>query len=227
MPRAAAHQLVRRFKLPFIAAMLLMSLLAVPVGVGAQAVDAGDSDDVVLTHRLFDEVLSGGSAAASVGLIADDVTLLTPDGAYAGPAGLDAYLSTLRAPFGDLGFKVVSVHAYGNETYGRVTVAEWTLTGHVGQVSPAVTLRGLSVVTTGNGRIAHVSLHYDRVDLASQIEIARYTEMEYARHQPIGGDIQVASDGDASVPPVAGVQEAPTTDQTSEDMVPISRGNPR
>jgi hypothetical protein len=226
MPRAAAHRLVRRFKLPFIAAMLLMSLLAVPGGAGAQAVDAGGLDDVALTHRLFNEVLSGGTAAANAGLIADDVTLLTPDGAYAGPAGLDGYLSALRAPFGDLGFDVVNVQAYGNDTYGRVTVAEWTLTGHVGHVSPAVTIRGLSVVTTGNGQIAHITLHYDRVDLASQIEIARYTEMEFARQQPLAGDTQVASDGGAPAP-VAGVQEAPTTDQTSEDMVPISRGNPR
>ena len=227
MPRTPRRHLVRRSLPLAIAAMLLLSLLTVSPSASAKAVDAGSAADLALTQRLFADLLSAENSAASADLIAANATLLTPDGVYAGPAGLDDYLAAMRAPFADLRFTVDSLQAYGNDTYGRVTIAQWTLTGHVGLVSPAVNLRGMSVVTTASGKIAHLSLHYDRVELASQIEIARYTEMEFARQQPSGGNAQVASGVDSNAPPVAGVQEAPTTDQTSGDMVPISRGNPR
>jgi hypothetical protein len=236
-PAAPAHH-VRMFKTLFIAALLLLSLLSATGRATAQMLETGgsgatgpatgtDAATVALTYRLFNELLSAGNSTANADLIAADATLLTPEGAYAGPAGVDTYLAALRAPFADLRFAVTGMQTYGNETYGMVTTVQWTLTGHVGVVSPAVIIEGMSVITTGDGKIAHLAFHYDRAELASQIQVARYTEMEFARSGAPGQSVQVASGDDIYAPPVAGVQQAPVVAPTAEETVPVSRGTPR
>lgn len=207
--------------------LALLSLLGTTGlrALAAPLVDTGGSGaagpvataDVALTYRLFTELLTGGHSTPSADLIAATATLTSPMGEFTGPAGFDAFLVAMQGPFRDLGFAISTVTPYGNETYGQLVIVKWTLTGHVGLASAPVVLDGTSVLTMGNGMVIRHGISYDAIALASQIEVAQYTELEFARSGAPG----------QSAPPVAGVEQAPVAPTVVPGDVTPLNGHPR
>ena len=200
------------FRFVIIAGFLLLSV-AGPLGLraaGAPQRETGVSEGAVssantrLTYRLFQEVLSAGYDTQSAALIADGAVLVTPAGEFAGPAGFDVFLDSLRAPFTTIRFEINDVLEHGDTVAVR-----WTMSGRVGMSSAPVVIEGTSLVQIESQLIIRHDVQYDRADLDRQVEQARYTEMEVARHVPAGQRTALAGDP-LYPPPVAGVQEAPT-----------------
>lgn len=212
-------------RLLFIVGLLVLAALG-PLGLRAAALPqrevgmsegAATSANIRLTYQLFNEVLSAGTAKSSA-LIAADAILISPDGEFAGPAGTDTFLASFRAPFSSLRF-----HIDRAEVYGHTVSVRWTMTARVGAYSAPVVLSGNSVLQIENDQIVRHSIQYDRAELASQVERARYDEMELARHNP--ADAEMAAGGPVYAPPVAGVQAEPTQQPLpTEPDVPV-RGN--
>jgi ketosteroid isomerase-like protein len=191
-------------KLLLVATLMLASVLG-SVGLHAATasvpqplpvLDTGGSGGAVgnqgATFRLFRTVF-GGDADATAAIVADTALIRTPEGSFAGVAGLNAFVGRMRAPFVTATF-VVNDMAVNGDT----VMARWTLRGSVSATAGApIVLEGISALQFSDGKIVAGLISYDRMALSQQIEAANYTNMENARGNAL---------------PVLGAQQAPDPD---------------
>jgi predicted ester cyclase len=145
---------------------LLLVVTALVAGF-APNVNAQGTTGSTLAVQFFDTI-----AGATPGYALDaNAVLHTPDGDYAGLAGMDEYRASLAASFSNLQFSLQNAAQAGN-----LVIASFTMTGintgaYAGLAAncAAISIPGVAMLRLTDGSVAEQWISYDTDLIASQI----------------------------------------------------------
>jgi len=147
-------------------ATLLLTASQLTGGAAAQVLNES------LAAKYFDETLLGRNDSVTARLVASGARIITPEGTFIGPEGIDQFLATLDASFTDLVF-VPEEYVVDN----NVVTINFTITGlHTGDyhgfapMCAGVAVSGVATLQFDGSVITEQWLTYDRDTLLAQID---------------------------------------------------------